>query len=60
MLTIAVMIMFLKVTGIGYETHNQGRHMIQFRLKPAVLALGVPIYLQMEMIQKQLLPFVIS
>ena len=34
--------------------------MIAFWLKPAVVALGVPLYLQLEMIKKQLLPILLS
>ncbi len=55
LLTIAVLILFLKFTGISYETYNEGGHLIEFWLKPAVVALGVPLYLQLEMIKKQLL-----
>ena len=60
LLTIAVLILFLKFTGISYEIYNEGGHLIEFWLKPAVVALGVPLYLQLEMIKKQLLPIVIS
>ena len=56
LLTIAVLIVFLKMTHISYETYNKGGHLIEFWLKPAVVALGVPLYLQLETIKKQLLP----
>ena len=52
LLTIAVLILFLKFTGISYETYNEGGHLIEFWLKPAVVALGVPLYLQLEMIKE--------
>ena len=55
LLTIAVLILFLKMTGVSYETYNEGGQLIEFWLKPAVVALGVPLYLQLEMIKKQLL-----
>lgn len=60
MLTIAVIIIFLKLTNISFETYNQGGHLIEFWLKPAVVALGVPLYLQLETIKKQLLPIILS
>lgn len=60
LLTIAVLIIFLKFTGVSYETFDEGGHLIEFWLRPAVVALGVPLYLQLEMIKKQLLPIVIS
>lgn len=60
LLTIAVLIIFLKMTNISYDTYNKGGHLIEFWLKPAVVALGVPLYLQLETIKKQLLPILLS
>lgn len=60
LLTIALLIVFLKFTGISYETYSEGGRLIEFWLKPAVVALGVPLYLQLEMIKKQLLPILVS
>lgn len=60
LLTIALLILFLKLTGISYETYQEGGQLIEFWLKPAVVALGVPLYLQLEMIKKQLLPILLS
>lgn len=60
LLTIALLIILLKTAGISYETYNEGGHLIEFWLKPAVVALGVPLYLQLETIKKQLLPIFLS
>lgn len=60
LLTIAVLIIFLKMAHISYQTYNEGGHLIEFWLKPAVVALGVPLYLQLETIRKQLLPIMLS
>lgn len=60
LLTIAILILFLKMTNISYDTYNKGGHLITFWLKPAVVALGVPLYLQLETIKKQLLPILLS
>ncbi len=60
LLTMIVLIVFLKVTGISYETYQEGGHLIEFWLKPAIVALGVPLYLQLEMIKKQWLPILHS
>ena len=60
LITIALLIIFLKSTGITYETYSQGGKLIEFWLKPAVVALGVPLYLQLEKIKKQLLPILLS
>lgn len=60
LLTIAIIIIFLKSSNISLETYNKGGHLIEFWLKPAVVALGVPLYLQLETIKKQLLPIILS
>ena len=60
LLTIVLLIIFLKMTNISYDTYNKGGHLIEFWLKPAVVALGVPLYLQLETIKKQLLPILLS
>lgn len=58
--TIALLIAFLKCFDISYETYNEGGKLIEFWLKPAVVALGVPLYLQIETIKKQFLPILLS
>lgn len=60
LITIAALIIYLKVFNISFETYNEGGHLIEFWLKPAVVALGVPLYLQLEAIKKQLLPILLS
>lgn len=60
LLTIGLLILFLKVSGVSYDTYNKGGHLIEFWLKPAVVALGVPLYLQLDTIKKQLVPIVLS
>ena len=60
LLTIALLIVFLKFTGISYETYHKSGQIIEFWLKPAVVALGVPLYHQPEAIKKQLLPILVS
>lgn len=60
LVAIATVIIFLSVTGISYDTYNAGGHMIEFWLRPAVVALGVPLYQQLETIKKQFLPILVS
>ena len=60
LLTMITLIVFLKMTGISYETYREGGLLIDFWLKPAIVALGVPLYLQLEMIKKQWLPILLS
>lgn len=60
LLCIVFMIIFLKLTGIEYTTYQEAGSVIDFWLKPAVVALGVPLYLQLESIRKQILPILLS
>ncbi len=60
LVAIICVIVFLKVTGVHYEAYAQGAHMIDFWLRPAVVALGVPLYLQLSTIKKNLVPILLA
>lgn len=60
LISIAVLICYLKLTGISYGEYNESAHLIEFWLKPAVVALGVPLYQQLSAIRKQIVPLVVS
>ena len=60
LITIAALIALLQLTGISYETYEQGGQYIEFWLKPAIVALGVPLYQNMRQIRRQLLPILMS
>ena len=60
LLTILFLIAFLKLTGISYEVYAEGTSIIDFWLKPAIVALGVPLYMQLNSIRKQLVPVLVS
>lgn len=60
LVAIATVIIFLSITGTSYDTYNEGGRMIEFWLRPAVVALGVPLYQQLETIKKQFLPILVS
>ena len=60
LITIIIIIAFLMIFNIDYESYHQGSKYIDFLLKPAVVALGVPLYRQLEVIRKQALAIVIS
>lgn len=60
LVSICVMIAFLQISGISYETYSKGGSIIEFWLKPAVVALGVPLYQQLETIKKQFLPIFLA
>ena len=50
LIAIVVIILLLKVSGTSYETYNAGGKYIAFLLKPAIVALGIPLYMQIEQI----------
>lgn len=60
LVTIAVLIALLKLTGIRYETYTQAGTFIEFWLKPAIVALGVPLYQHLGQIRRQFLPIFLS
>ncbi|CEN42344.1 Inner membrane protein yohK [Capnocytophaga canis] len=59
-ITISVLIGYLLVFNISYETYSASGGFIEFWLKPSIVALGVPLYLQTSKIKKQLVPLLIS
>ena len=60
LIAIAIIIAFLLVMDIPYETYHEGAKLIEFWLKPAVVALGVPLYLQLSSIKRQFVPILAS
>lgn len=60
LVSILALIAFCKTLGISYTTYHEAGKYIDFLLKPAVVALGVPLYLQLKSIKKQLLPLLLS
>ena len=60
LITIVALIALLQLTGISYETYEQGGQYIDFWLKPAIVALGVPLYQNLGQIRRHLLPILMS
>ena len=60
LISITLIVGFLMLTGVDYDHYAEGGSFIEFWLKPAVVALGVPLYRQMESIKKQLLPLLMA
>lgn len=60
LVSIALIICVLSAAGIDYATYRAGGDYIDFWLKPAVVALGVPLYKQLGAIRKQMIPLLIS
>ena len=61
-----ILILFLSqiciatVDGVSFAVYKQGAQLIDFWLKLSVVALGVPLYLQLYAIKRLCLPIVLS
>ena len=60
LVSMIAIIALLKASGMPYEKYAEGANSIDFWLKPAIVALAVPLYLQLTTIRKQLMPIIIS
>ena len=60
LVAILALIGILKLTGISYESYSKSASIIDFWLKPAIVALGVPLFLQLKSIGRQLFPLLVS
>ena len=60
LVAVSGLIGFLLLFKIDYSSYREGGEYIEFWLKPAVVALGVPLYKQLSTIRRQLLPLIIS
>lgn len=60
LLAILFIILFLTVFRIDYSYYHRGSQLINFFLKVAVVALGVPLYEQLEKIKKQAVHILVS
>ena len=60
LLSILFLMGFLKLTGVPYSSYAESASIIDFWLKPAIVALGVPLYLQLKSIRRQLVPLLVS
>lgn len=60
LVAVIIIIAFLSAFKIDYKSFHEGSKLIEFFLKPAVVALGVPLYLQIEKIKKQAISILVS
>lgn len=60
LVSIAFLIIFLRVVDVDYEEYRVSGAKIDFWLKPAVVALGVPLYKQLSSIRQEILPILLS
>lgn len=60
LVAVAVIILLLHLSDISYASYHSGGQYIEFLLKPAIVALGVPLYMQLEQIRKQAVLILLS
>lgn len=60
LIAIALVILFLKLTGIDYETFRAGSRIIHFLLGPTVVALGYVLYEQVKYIKGNAVSILVS
>lgn len=60
LVSVVGIIIFLILAGISFESYHKAGGLIEFWLKPAVVALGLPLYKQLSVIRKQLLPIILA
>ncbi|MCC9621460.1 LrgB family protein [Thalassospira sp. MA62] len=54
-ISIALILLFLKVTGTPYATYFEGAQFVHFLLGPATVALAVPLFRQVETLRRGML-----
>lgn len=60
LIAIVIIIAFLLVTGITYETYQYGAKYLSYLLTPVTVCLAVPLYKQMETLKKNMAAILIS
>lgn len=60
LVSIVVLITYLKITGVSYDNYMHAGSMIDFWLQPTIVALGVPLYLQLKAIRQRFVPIILS
>jgi predicted murein hydrolase (TIGR00659 family) len=58
LIAVAVLVLFLSLTGTSYETYFAGAQFVHFLLGPATVALAIPLYTQFKRVRSMLLPVV--
>ena len=60
LIAIIIIIGFLKLFGIDFDTYNKSGQFINMFLGPATIVLAVPLYKQFELLKKNFLPILIG
>ena len=60
MISVAILVTVLTVTGTPYKTYFDGAQFVHFLLGPATVALAVPLYTQLPKLRSNVLPLLIG
>lgn len=60
LIAIVLVVIFLMITGISYETYQYGAKYLSYFLTPVTVCLAVPLYKQMETLKKNMAAILIS
>jgi putative effector of murein hydrolase len=55
-IAIALIAILLRLTGANYQTYFNGAQFVHFLLGPATVAIGVPLYRNLDLVRRNLLP----
>jgi len=56
LIAVALVATLLKISDVDYQTYFNGAQFVHFLLGPATVALGVPLYRNLEMVRRNFLP----
>jgi len=60
LISVAALIALLKLARLDYDVYMQGGRVLHFFLAPAVVALGLPLYRQLERLRREIVPILVS
>lgn len=60
LISILLIIGFLKLAGLSYDDFRPSGRLIEFWLKPAIVALAIPLYHNLKAIRRQFIPILLS
>lgn len=60
LISIVLVIVFISVLGIDYDSYNESAKYISYLLTPATVALAIPLYQQIELLKKHIAAIVIG
>lgn len=58
LIAVAILVLFLNLTGTSYDRYFAGAQFVHFLLGPATVALAIPLYMQFRRVRTMLLPVV--